>query len=247
MERFKRTALLLGEEAFSRLQDSFVVVCGLGAVGSYAAEALARSGVGRLRLVDFDKISPSNINRQLYALTETVGRLKCDVAEERIHGINPACKIEKKPLFIHTDTLDEILEGEPDFVIDAIDSLNPKVELIAALQERGIAFISSMGAALKTDTSCIKIGPIKKVTYCPLAAMLRKRLRRRNLSLDFPCVYSNEKVSKYALASPDTENAVLRGNIQGRERNILGSLPTITGIFGLTVSNYALKHLTAHM
>ena len=242
-ERFKRSELLLGKAGLEKLHNSFVVVCGLGAVGSYAAEGIARAGVGRIRLVDFDKVSESNINRQLYALSSTIGRHKTDIAAERIKDINPNCTIENKTIFIHTDTMSEVLEGNPDFVIDAIDSLGPKIELIAALQANKINFVSSMGAALKTDPSLIKIGKIQDVTYCPLAAIMRKRLRRRQLSLMFPCVYSSQKTDRTALAAPESENELLRGNVQGRQRNILGSLPTVTGIFGLFCANYAIETL----
>ena len=228
------------------LGNSFVVVAGLGAVGGYAAEALARAGVGRLRLVDFDKICPTNINRQIFALQSTIGRQKTEVAAERLAQINPDCKIETVNCFIHTDTMPQVLADKPDIVIDAIDSLNPKVELITALQEYDIMGISSMGAALRDDTTLIRYGLLKDVHYCPLAAALRKRLRRRNMSIDVPCVYSLQRPIKQA-SVPPTESVedtnVVRGKLWGRQRNILGSLPTITAIFGLTIANETIKYL----
>jgi tRNA threonylcarbamoyladenosine dehydratase len=240
-QRFERTALMLGQGGIDALRSSFVVVAGLGAVGGYAAEALARAGVGRLRLVDFDKICSTNINRQIYALQSTLGRQKTAVAAERISDINPDCRIDALDCFIHTDTLPQVLEGEPDIVIDAIDSLNPKVELLISLQERQIAGISSMGAALRDDASMIRYGLLKDVQYCPLASMLRKRLRRRQASLDVPCVYSIQKPLKQAAQPPEANQNIMRGNLRGRNRNLLGSLPTITAIFGFTIANQVIK------
>ncbi|MDD3865967.1 MAG: ThiF family adenylyltransferase, partial [Candidatus Izemoplasmatales bacterium] len=141
--------MLLGEPAMQCLGDSHVVVVGLGAVGGYALEGLARAGVGNLRLVDFDVVSPTNINRQLLALDSTIGQPKVELAAARVKDINPDCNVEPMRTFLHTDTLDEILAGRIDMVIDAIDALLPKVELIAACVERKIPIISSMGAALR--------------------------------------------------------------------------------------------------
>ncbi|AQQ09964.1 Sulfur carrier protein ThiS adenylyltransferase [Sedimentisphaera cyanobacteriorum] len=244
-ERLKRTELLLGRENVEKLASSFVAVCGAGAVGSFAAEALARAGVGKLRLIDSDKITKSNINRQVFALTSTEGRYKTDAGRQRILDINPQCKVETLNEFIHTDTLESCLEGRPDFVIDSIDPLNPKLELITELSKREIAFISSMGAARKTDPSKIRISAMREVRYCPLAANLRKRLRKRGVSLSFPAVYSSEQLKKQsALATPESENPIKRGHIQGRKCYLMGSLPTITGIFGLLAADYAIKQLT---
>ena len=237
---FTRIRLMIGDEGLERLRHSFVAVVGLGAVGSYAVEALARAGVGRLRLIDNDEINYSNINRQLFALHSTVGRDKCTVAAERVRDINPDCRAEAVNCFVHTETLPAVLEDNPDFVIDAIDSLNPKVELIAYMKETGISFISSMGAALRTDPSLIRVDRMSKVNHCRLAAMMRKRLRRRDVPLDFPCVYSEE--SREHLPPPVYPDiSELHG--KGRERTVMGSLPTLTGIFGLTAANYVLQKI----
>ncbi len=247
--QFQRLEQMVGEAGLRRLQESFVTVVGLGAVGSYAVEALARSGVGRLRLIDYDDVRPSNINRQLYALWQTVGRKKCELATERVAAINPSCHVETLDLFVHVDTMPRVLgpanDGRnPDFVIDAIDSLNPKIELVAALVASSLPFLSSMGAALRTDPTLVRIGPLREVTHCPLAAILRKYLRRREVSIDFDCVYSPEPVRRLrrdAVLPPEMSEDNFYP--QGRKRASLGSLPTLTGIFGLTAANHVLLRL----
>lgn len=241
--RYSRILQFVGEDGLQRLHRARVLVVGLGAVGSYAVEGLARAGIGNLRLVDFDTVSASNINRQLYALESTVNRLKCDVARERVADINPDCRVEALKIFVHADTMEEIFaEFEPDFVVDAIDSLEPKVELIAAVCNRGIPFISSMGAALRTDPTQIRIGLLSEVIHCPLARMVRKRFRRRGISADCVCVHSSEDISavrRVCLGAPEPPTFERRG----RARHVLGSLPTITGIFGLTIANYVIQKI----
>jgi len=244
-EQFRRIELLLGKESMARLHNAFVVVVGLGAVGGFAVEALARSGVGRLRLVDYDVVKPSNINRQILALWETVDRKKCELAAQRVRAISPDCRVEPLDLFVHTDTLDTVLDGHPDVVIDAIDSLNPKTELLAELTRRNQTAVSSMGAALRTDPTRIRVAPLAEITHCPLAAALRKRLRRRGLEPGFPCVYSDEPIrdaNKNAFVPPELSEPNYYN--QGRKRATLGSLPTVTGIFGLTVANMAIQLIT---
>ncbi|MFA6093413.1 MAG: tRNA threonylcarbamoyladenosine dehydratase [Elusimicrobiota bacterium] len=243
--RLSRVRLLLGEEGLSKVRSAFVTVVGLGAVGSYAAEALSRAGVGRLRLVDFDEIRPSNINRQIYALGSTVGRKKCEVARERVLDIQPGCRVEALPLFADAETMDAILEGPPDLVIDAIDSLGPKVELLCALRSRGIPGLSSMGAALRTDPVYIRTAPLAETRCCPLAARIRREFKRRKE--EFPsqvlCVYSEEPVlGRKSCAS--LEQALKEESLErGRKRPAFGSLPTLTGIFGLTLANEAIRRL----
>ena len=143
-----RTELIFGNEAIERLRNAHVTVAGLGAVGSFAAEALVRSGIGNLRIVDFDTVDPSNINRQLYALHSTIGKAKTDVAAARLHDINPACNLEVLPLYINRETVPQLVAQPCDCLIDAIDMLNPKVELLQGAVEAGLPVISSMGAAL---------------------------------------------------------------------------------------------------
>ena len=238
-DRLARIRLLLGDEGVDRLKSSFVVVVGLGAVGSYAVEGLARAGVGRLRLVDFDILKTSNINRQLYALGSTIGRSKASVAAGRVLDINPDCRVEPLELFAASENFGAILDGGPDLVIDAIDSLGPKSYLIAETFRRKLPVISSMGAALRTDPGAVRVGPLSGTKGCPLAARLKYWLRKINVTPDFTCVYSVEpvgKLKKARQAVPDEKDIYERG----RQRAALGSLPTVTGIFGLTIANAAI-------
>ena len=242
-DRLTRTRMLLGDKGLSRLQNAAVMVVGLGAVGGYALEALARSGIGRLVLVDFDVFDESNINRQILALTSTVGQKKTEVARRRVLDINPDCIVETRDMFVNADTLPQLLDIPVDFVVDAIDALNPKCCLMEALYERGIPFISSMGAALKTDPSFIKCGTLSASKNCGLAKFIRKRLRKRGLEISrINCVYSDEQV-----CLPETALTFDGDDVSaGRVRHTLGSLPTITAIFGLTIANYVITSLSGH-
>jgi tRNA A37 threonylcarbamoyladenosine dehydratase len=246
-DRFARIERMIGQEALDRLHNSFVVVIGLGAVGSYTTEALARAGVGRLRLVDFDEVRLTNINRQLYALDSTVGKLKIEVARTRILDINPQCSVEAVKSFVHAETIEEVLSGKPDLVIDAIDSFSPKVELLTGVMRLGLNVISCMGAALRTDPALIRVGPLSEAKYCPLARQVRKRLRQRKLPVDFKCVYSIEPVMQTAADGELLDEKSEEVFVRGRKRRTLGSLPTLTGIFGLTAANAAIQMLSKGM
>ncbi len=245
IERFTRTKRLLGDERFQRLQEKMVTVVGLGAVGGFVVEGLVRAGVRRLRIVDFDTIQPSNLNRQILALESTLGREKAEVARERVLSINSDCEIEALQIFAGEETLHSILTPRPDLLIDAIDSLNPKTQLLYGAYQLGIPTISSMGAALRTDPTCIRSGDLFATSNCPLAKHLRKRLRRRGVERGIFSVYSTEKI-EFDYQKPEEESSVGETpySDRGRKRNVLGSLPTITGIFGLTIANHAIMQLT---
>ena len=236
-DRLSRMRLMVGERALKRLQHAHVLVAGCGAVGSFAVEALARSGIGHLTIVDNDVVSITNINRQLVALHSTIGQEKVEVARKRILDIAPDIKVDVTDKLINSDSVEEILACRPDFVVDAIDSLNPKVCLIEALVKAGIPFVSSMGAAMKTHPELVRVAEMKDSYQCPLAAFIRKRLRRRKVALDFPVIYSPEKPDKAHLRMPDSA-----GQKSGRLRHEMGSLPTLTGIFGLTAAQVALDY-----
>ena len=244
MEQFLRIQRFLGEERFQRLRRRRVIVVGLGAVGGHVVEGLARAGVSDLCLVDFDTIQPSNINRQILALTSTKGRPKTEVARERVLDINPNCRVEALQLFADNETIDQILALRPDLLIDAIDSLNPKVQLLTEAYRRNIPIISSMGAALRTDPTQIRCADLFDTKKCPLARRLRARLRRNGVDRGIRCVFSTEDVN-FAYDEPQRE--IQLGEVphenRGRKRRILGSLPTLTGIFGLIIANQAILQL----
>ncbi len=244
-ERFLRISRLLGDDIVESLHRKSVVIVGMGAVGGYALEALVRSGIGRLRLVDFDTVSITNLNRQLLALESTIGRSKVEVARERALDINPDIEVETMNLFAHEQTLPQILDGAPDLVIDAIDSLNPKCALLQGTYNRGIPIISSMGAALRREPALVRTGDLMDTWGCPLAKQVRTNLRKRGVGRGIEVVFSPELV-RYTYRDPEQEeHADFNEQIidRGRRRNVLGSLPTITGIFGLTLAHLALDRL----
>ena len=224
--QFSRTLLLLGEKGLSRLFQSRVAIVGCGAVGSYVAEALVRGGVGFVRLIDFDVVATSNINRQLFALHSTIGQKKVEVASQRLKDINPNCQIESVDALLDENNVESLL-ADVDFVADAIDDRQAKIALYKECQHKNIPFISSMGAARRTDISQIRIDKMVNTKVCPLAADLRRMCKKNNLSMDFPVVYS-------------VQNPVG----QQKENRQMGSLPTVTGVFGLTIANYILLTLT---
>ncbi|MDO5309873.1 MAG: tRNA threonylcarbamoyladenosine dehydratase [Planctomycetia bacterium] len=254
--QFQRTALLLGESGINRLHDACVLIAGMGAVGSYVVEALARAGVGRFRLVDFDVVQPSNINRQLFATWRTLGAYKVDVARERIADINPLAQVETRRTLINDGSVESLFEEDwakdPDMIVDAIDSLSSKVALIATAKRRGLSLICSMGAALRTDANLIRYGVMTDATFCPLARQARKRLRRVGVDpATVPCVYSPEPVRRAVregreifLRAPIPEPTPEGKAPQGRPRNTLGSLPTITGLFGLRIAHETIMTLS---
>ncbi|MBF0412072.1 MAG: tRNA threonylcarbamoyladenosine dehydratase [Desulfamplus sp.] len=236
-EKFKRTELLLGSKAMDRLEQSTVAVIGLGAVGSHAIEALARSGIGKLKIVDFDAVGISNFNRQLLALESNIGRLKTEAAFERLKQINPDMQVECFNTLCHKETFNYVFKSGTDFVIDAIDSLNPKVNILYELVQRNIPLVSSMGAARRKDPTAIKTGDISETMGCPLAKSVRKRLRRMGVDSGIHCVYSTE------IANKDSVSHNLEANYfdSGRLRNPMGSLSMISGIFGYIAALEVIK------
>ncbi|MFH1156550.1 MAG: tRNA threonylcarbamoyladenosine dehydratase [Pseudomonadota bacterium] len=236
-EKLKRSNLLLGAGALENIEKSCVTVIGLGAVGSHVIEALARTGVGTLRIVDFDAIGLSNFNRQLLAVESNLGRLKIDAAEERLKQINPDIIVQKYNRLCHRDTFDEIFESPTDVVVDAIDSLNAKVNILYELVQRKMAVISCMGAARRLDPGKIRVGDISETQACPLARSVRKRLKRMGVDHGIRCIYSTE------VASDDSVSREPEANCQdvGRPRNPMGSIIMITGIFGYMAALEALK------
>jgi tRNA A37 threonylcarbamoyladenosine dehydratase len=235
MNQFARTQQLLGKKALEKIKNAKVAVFGLGAVGSFATEAIARTGVGSLDLIDFDRVDASNINRQLYALNSTIGREKSDIAYERVKDINPQCNVEVKSSFINAQSLEELLSDDIDVVVDAIDGLNSKINLIVGARNLGLEVVSSMGAGGRTDTSMIKTGDISETCVCPLARVVRQRLHRRGLYDGVKAVYSIEKpLNKEPYKAEDAPDAMPD---HGRTRPPIGTVSWIPGIFGLTIAS----------
>lgn len=234
---FSRTELLIGSVGLARLSGTCVAVIGLGGVGSYAAEALARAGIGRFILIDFDTVGPSNINRQILALHSTIGKPKTEQMQQRILDINPQAEVT-----IHTEFLDsenrEKLLAEADYIVDAIDSLGPKIGLLEMLVKAERKFISIMGAGNRLDPSQIHLASIDKSHNCPLARRVRKFLGRRGIRGKFPCVYSSELPTKPDddLDSPD-ELIITRG----RQRKTIGSISYMPAIMGMMAASWVIR------
>lgn len=226
----ERTSLLIGEAGVERLRKSSVLLVGCGAVGGYALEGLVRAGVGKIRVVDHDVFSESNMNRQILATTNTVGVPKVEAACERAKSINPEIQIEPLDILVNPETVSEILDGDFDILVDAIDTLGNKIAVLSAASDKGIVTFSSMGAALHIDTQSVKIAPLMKTNTCPLAASLRKALRDKDTS-KITAVYSVEP----PVVKPSERD------VHGK--SILGSLPTVPAVFGMTLANEAIKYI----
>jgi tRNA A37 threonylcarbamoyladenosine dehydratase len=238
--RFARTMQLIGREAQERLHCARVAVFGLGAVGSYVIEGLARAGVENFALFDHDTVSRSNINRQLLALESTVGRFKAEIAKTRILDINPACRVDARVEFVNGDNAAALLAPGFDVVVDAIDGVNSKVNLIVAARELNLPVVSSMGAAAKLNPACIRVADISKSYMCPLAQIVRKRLRHRNISSGVRCVFSVEQAQNKNEPVPAEAP---EQNRPGRPRAPLGSISYVTGVFGLYVAGETIRLL----
>lgn len=199
-DQFSRTELILGKEGLERLFSSRVAVFGIGGVGGYAAEALARSGVGALDLIDSDVISLTNLNRQIYALYSTIGKYKVDAAKERILDINPKCRVNVYKVFYLPENAGQFDFTQYDYIIDAVDTVTAKIEIIVRAKECGTPVVSAMGAGNKLDASAFETADIYKTSVCPLARVMRKELKERGIK-ELKVVYSKEKpASAYAAA-----------------------------------------------
>ncbi len=244
-ERFNRFVRLVGKSGLERLQGACAMVVGVGAVGSFAVEALARSGVGHLILVDFDTVQPSNINRQLFALETTLGIKKVDVARTRVHGINPECVVETLDLFVDASTVNALSARAPDIVLDAIDMLDGKAALWRETARCGIPLVASMGAARRSDATMVRTAPFAQVYGCPLAKTLRRMLFGTEMAPVYAqnmCVYSAERPVPSVVER--AEKAVLADGqaiADAREKRSLPSSVMVTGVFGLNLANLAVR------
>ena len=232
--QFSRTQLLLGEESTQRLKTSRVAIFGIGGVGGYTAEALARAGVGTLDLVDSDSVSITNINRQLFATHSTVGRLKVEVAKERVLDIYPDAVVNARPVFYTPETADQFDFSQYDYIVDAIDTVTGKLCLAERAFAAGTPIISCMGAGNKLDGTAFRVADISKTTICPLARVMRKELKKRGIS-HMKVVYSLEE----ALTPVGAEEEMAATG----KRQIPGSAPFIPGIAGLLLAGEVIKDL----
>ena len=237
---FSRTQLLLGKNSMNRLRDARVIVFGVGGVGGYAIEALARAGVGHLEVVDNDDISVTNVNRQIIATMETVGLPKVDVMRKRILQINPACEVITHSCFFLPSTASRFDFSRYDYVLDAVDTLTAKLQLVKSAKDAQTPIISCMGTANKLDPSALRVASIYETSICPLARVMRKEARKRRLG-DFKVVYSTEPA---LVPQPDEETyePIPEGSSR---RSLPGSAPFVPPAAGLLMASEVVRDLIA--
>ena len=249
MDQFARTQLLLGEKAMEKLKNSRVAVFGVGGVGGYSVEALARSGVGAIDIIDDDKVCLTNINRQIIADTKSIGKYKVDVAKERILSINPKCKVTTYRCFYLPENASEFDFSSFDYVIDAVDTVTAKINLVMQANESNVKIISSMGAGNKLDPTAFKVSDIYKTSVCPLAKVMRRELKKRNIK-KLKVVYSKEEplvpekderisCSSHCVCPPGTERKCTD------RRAIPGSVAFVPSVVGLIIAGEVIKDLIA--
>ncbi len=232
----ERTRLLLGEDSLGCLSASNVVVVGLGGVGGFACEMLVRAGVGQLTLVDCDTVGETNLNRQIIALHSTLGSAKSDALRERLLDINPEAQIRVVEKYVHEDTLDEVFSGigrSPDYVVDAIDTLSPKIALIQYCLAHGLRLVSSMGSGAKLDATAVRADDISRTRMCPLAHMLRKRLHHLGISEGFTAVYSVEPPRRSSVVLEESRN----------KKSQVGSISYLPAVFGCVCAQVVIRDL----
>lgn len=230
----ERTSLLLGDEKLQLLRKANVLVVGLGGVGAYAAEMIARAGVGRMTIADADVVSESNINRQLIALHSTIGQEKSELMAQRLRDINPDIELTVVNRFIKDDETDALLDSDKfNYIVDAIDTLSPKLALIKGALDRNIPLVSSMGAGAKTDPTKMEICDIAKTHHCPLAHMLRKRLHKIGIRSGFQAVFSPEPVREGAMILCEEQN----------KKSNTGTISYIPALFGIGCASVVVRGL----
>lgn len=229
-EEFIRTSLLIGEDAVERLKNSRVIVFGVGGVGGFVIEALARAGVGSISMVDHDTVSLSNINRQIVADHTTVGRLKVDVMKERINRINPECNIIVHDCFYLPENADEFDFTQYDYIVDAVDTVTAKIEIIMQAKSCGTKIISSMGTGNKLDPTKFEVTDIFKTSVCPLAKVMRRELKKRGVK-SLKVLYSTEMPHKQTIIA------------EGEKRPVPGSISFVPSAAGLIIAGEVIKEL----
>ena len=237
LNQFSRTELLLGKEAMEKRNNAKVAIFGIGGVGGYTAEALVRSGVGTLDLIDDDKVCLTNINRQIFATRKTVGKYKVDVAEERLHDINPDVIINTHKTFYMPDTAEQFDFSQYDYIVDAIDTVTGKITLVVNADKSGTPIISSMGAGNKLDASAFEVADIYSTSVCPLARVMRTELRKRKIK-NLKVVYSKEKpIKPQKIGLSDIQNP------QAGRRDTPGSMAFVPSAAGLIIASEVVKDL----
>lgn len=229
----ERTELLVGKDGLEKLAAAHVIVAGVGGVGGYAAEMLVRAGVGHLTIIDADTVSESNLNRQLLAMTSTVGKIKTDVLSARLLDINPSLDLKTVSEYLEPDTLPQQIGTDCDFLVDAIDTLSPKLYLIKHCVDSGIPLVSSMGAGAKFDVTKVRIADISKSFNCPLAYIVRKRLRHLGISKGFKVVFSEEIPEASAIVPCEERN----------KKSMVGTISYIPAVFGCACAQVAISSL----
>lgn len=246
-ERFERTELLLGREAMEKLKASKVIVFGIGGVGGYAVEAMARSGIGRIDLVDNDLVSISNINRQIIATDETVGKSKVEVMEKRIHSINPDCEVHCFQCFYLPENKEEFHFSDYDYVIDAVDTVTAKLSLIAEAHRLNVPIVSAMGAGNKLDPTAFKVTDIYKTKVCPLAKVMRRECKKRGIE-SLKVVYSEEEPTRpQKTASEKPDRLCTSGSeevqVLTARRDTPGSISFVPPVCGFILAGEVIKDL----
>jgi tRNA A37 threonylcarbamoyladenosine dehydratase len=240
-ERFSRARLLIGSTGIEKLSKARVSIVGLGGVGSYVVEGLARAGVGHFQLIDFDRVRPSDINRQLIASQTTIGRYKSDVAKQRVSDINPDAMVEEFREFLCKENRLEIL-NRSDYIVDAIDSIGPKMGLLKDLCDMDIGFISVLGAGNRLDPESIKITSIWETQGCPFAKRLKKLLRRNDVSRDFRVVYSTEIPMEIDIVD-ENQIPTQRANDTTIPKSLVGSISYIPAIMGMMATGWIVRKI----
>lgn len=240
MNEFSRTELLIGQAALEKLQNSRVAIFGVGGVGGYVCEALVRSGVGHFDLIDNDTVSLTNINRQIIALHSTIGKLKVDVMKERMLDINPDVDVSVHPCFYLPETTDQFDFSNYDYVVDAIDTVTGKIEIIVQADVHQVPVISSMGAGNKLNPAMMEVGDIYKTSVCPLARVMRRELKKRHIK-HCKVVYSKEKAIQPSQAS--LEKYVADSEENFTKKSIPGSTAFVPSVAGLILASEVIKDL----
>lgn len=237
--QFERTALIFGTENVEKLEKSRVLIFGVGGVGGFAVEALARSGIGAIDIIDNDTISESNLNRQIIALHSTIGKYKVDIMEERIKDINPNCKVEKYKTFYLPETSNQFDFTKYDYVVDCIDTVTGKLQLIEAAKAAGVPVISSMGAGNKLDPTAFEVADISKTSVCPLAKVMRRELKKRNIK-NVKVVYSKEEPVEAKISLKEAEMQ------ESSRRSVPASCAFVPSVAGLILAGEVIKDLTGN-